>query len=75
MRDEAAAQRRQIHENLCRVATQYGVSIKRIDVPFLVELIEELQNTTMLSIEQSLVLGTFMAGTAHAAIREQAAMQ
>lgn len=70
-----AARRRRIHENLTRVATNFGVPVKRIDVSFLVDLVLELENTTQLSIEQTLVLGTFMAGSAQAAIQAQAVLQ
>jgi hypothetical protein len=63
-----------MHENLCRIATEHAVPVKRIDVPWLIETAQALEEAGI-SIEQSLVLGTFMAGSALAAIREQAAQQ
>lgn len=65
------ARRRSIHENLCRVATDSGLTIKRVDVPWMIEVLDSLEESGI-SIEQSLVLGTYMAGAAQAAIREQA---
>lgn len=71
MKDEAAARRRNIHETLSRIAQQGGIPARRIDVPWLVEAVESLEEASI-SVEQALVLGVYLVGVARGAVTEQA---
>lgn len=70
--DYTAARRRLIHENLCRIAQEGGIPPKRCDVGWMRDVVIQLEEGGI-SVEQSLILGAFLVGSAQAAVREQAA--
>ena len=72
MKDETAARRRNIHETLSRIAQQGGIPARRVDVPWLVETVEALEEAGI-SVEQALVLGAYLVGSARGAVTQQAA--
>lgn len=69
---DTAARRRMIHESLCRISSEAKLPIRRIGVPFLIDVVDALEEQGV-TVEQSLVLGTFLVGSARAQMREQAA--
>lgn len=64
---ETQRQRRIMHEQLCRLCQEASIPIKAANIPFCIDVLNELDDLE-LSIEQGLILGSYLLGAARAAM-------